>query len=221
MNKKNAGNLNGNIPKWNLNSVYASFDSPEYIRDIAALKKKLAAFLKLAQNATDLTEENLLALIHHYEAAGDLAENLGAYTEAVWTANTKDKRALAELNVVEDAKLPMGKAAVIFRKLLAGQKENVFKLAETSPKLHEYSFFLHDAIKKAAFQMDALAEDLANDLSRCGGDAWCRLHETLLSNAKAALGGTNEQKTITQLRSMAHNFERSERKAAYDAEIDA
>jgi hypothetical protein len=33
------------LPKWDLSSIYLSFDAPEYRRDLEQLPKKIAAFL--------------------------------------------------------------------------------------------------------------------------------------------------------------------------------
>ena len=110
--------------------------------------------------------ETLLALITAWEEAGSYAENLSAYAEAVYTTDTRNEQALAEINRIEALKLPLGKAAVEFRGALAREKERVLSLAGEDRRVEPYAFFLAEAIERAAFQMESGMEDLANDLCR-------------------------------------------------------
>jgi pepF/M3 family oligoendopeptidase len=170
----------------------------------------------------NLCAETLRALITAWEEAGEYAENLSAYAEAIYTTDTRNERARAEINRVEALKLPLGKAAVEFRGALASKKERVLSLAGEDSRIKPYAFFLAEMIEKAAFQMESGMEDLANDLCRSGGDAWARLHEALASTASAVWdAATGERKTVTELRALANNTDRELRRRAYEAELDA
>ncbi|AEF86649.1 oligoendopeptidase, PepF/M3 family [Treponema primitia ZAS-2] len=212
------------LPKWDLTTIYPSFDSPEYRRDLELLKGKIAAFLQLL--GTPLPESGiaaaLLALIGVYEEAGNLNENLSAYAEAIYTADTRDSRALAEINAIDAAALPLGKGAVIFRNRLAEAKDRVLKALDTEPALKPFDFFIRESLEKAAYQMSPELEDLANDLARSGGDAWGRLQEAVSSTATALWDrDTGERKTVIALRDLAHSPDRKVRERAYRAELEA
>jgi pepF/M3 family oligoendopeptidase len=220
------------LPRWDLSPIYPSFDSPEYKGDRELLGEKIAALLKALE--TPLPEAvsagALLSLIRLYEEAGGLGENLSAYAEAVYTTDTRNGRALAEINALEAEALPLGKAAVLFRSRLAERKEAVLALVESGGNpagkageaLGAYGFFIRESLEKAAFQMTADLEDLANDLARSGGEAWRRLQEAISSTASAVWDpATGERKTITSLRDLAHNPDRAIRERAYQAELAA
>ncbi|MDR2029040.1 MAG: M3 family oligoendopeptidase [Treponema sp.] len=217
------------LPRWDLRPIYPSFDSPEYREDRALLGKKIAALLKALESPLpkELSAGALLSLIRLYEEAGDIGENLSAYAEAVYTTDTRDGRALAEINALEAEALPLGKAVVLFRQRLAERKEDVLALLEpgaagAGEALRSYGFFIRESLEKAAFQMTADLEDLANDLARSGGEAWRRLQEAISSTASVLWdppGG--ERKTITSLRDLAHNPDRAIRERAYRAELAA
>ncbi|MDR2247617.1 MAG: peptidase M3, partial [Treponema sp.] len=84
-----------------MSSIYTSFDSPEYRRDLALLGEKTAAFLGLLETplpSGSALPPALIDLIGVCGEAGDLRENLSAYAEAIYTADTRDSRALAEIN---------------------------------------------------------------------------------------------------------------------------
>ncbi|MDR0553574.1 MAG: M3 family oligoendopeptidase [Treponema sp.] len=214
------------LPRWNLDSIYLSFDSSEYREDLKLLEERAAALLKQLEppfpQEPSALEEALSTLIRALEDTGDIAENLTAYAEAVYTADTRNSRALAEINAIESAALSRKKAEVIFRSRLAERRDTVRILLETSTVLEPYAFFIRESLAKAAFQMSGEMEDLANDLSRSGGDAWSRLHEAVSSTAWALWDPvTGERKTVIALRDLAHNPDRTIRERAYRAELEA
>jgi pepF/M3 family oligoendopeptidase len=213
------------VPRWDLSSIYPSFDSPEYRRDLALLAEKTAALLRLLETplpSGPALASALIRLLGVYAEAGDLRENLSAYAEAIYTADTRDSRALAEINALEAAALPLGKAAVIFRSRLAEAKGPVTDALERSPLLKPYGFFLRESLERAAYQMSSELEDLANDLARSGGDAWARLQEAVSSTATAVWDtSTGERKTVIALRDLARRADRDIRERAYRAELAA
>jgi pepF/M3 family oligoendopeptidase len=212
-----------NAPRWNLDSIYTSFDCVEYRRDCGLLKERIADFETLLSTVPqDLAAEYLLKLINAWEAAGNYAQNLSAYAEAVYTTDTQNERARAEINNIEMIKLPLGKNTVIFRSVLAARREHVLCLARTDSRIEPYAFFLSESIEKSACQMNSEMEDLANDLCRSAGDAWARLHDALSSTAVAVWDAdSGERKTVTELRAFANNSDRILRRRAYFAELEA
>ncbi|MDR0382609.1 MAG: M3 family oligoendopeptidase [Spirochaetaceae bacterium] len=216
-----------NTPEWDLSSVYPSFDSEEYRRDCGLLKERIAGLESpldglSGAEAGGIKAETLLNLISAFDAANDYAGNLSAYAEAVYTADTRNERARAEICRLDALRLPLGKNRARFRNILAANKEQVMRLATGNSGLAPYAFFLSESITKAAFQMETALEDLANDLCRSGGDAWSRLHEALASTASAVWDAeTGGRKTATELRALARNEDRETRRRAYAAEIEA
>ncbi|MDR0375183.1 MAG: M3 family oligoendopeptidase [Treponema sp.] len=210
------------LPSWNLEAIYPSFDSPEYKRDIALLEKRAALLLEALKSPPPFDVASAVSAIRAWEDAADTAETLMSYAEAVYTTDTRDSRALAEINAVAEARLPLGKATVILRNKLA-EIEDWERLFRADKTLAPYRFFIAEAARKARFQMTPELEDLANDLARSGADAWQRLYEAVSSTAGGVFDGAGDgaRKTVAQLRGMATNKDRLVREKAYKAEIDA
>jgi pepF/M3 family oligoendopeptidase len=186
------------------------------------LQERIHTLLKLLEAPLPAEAPGILKIIRVFEDAGNIEENLSAYAEAIYTANTRDCRALAEINAIEAASLPLGKGTVMFRLRLAEQKDLILRLAESDQALWPYRFFLTESIEKAGFQMSPDLEDLANDLSRSGGDAWSRLQEAVSSTAHALWDpAKGERKTVIALRDLAHSPDRRIRERAYKAELEA
>ncbi len=220
------------LPRWDLGPIYPSFDAGEYSRDCTLLEQLSASLLEelvlpFPSDAAQLAPRVLRAL-NLLEEAGDLSENLEAYANAVYTTDTGNARALAAINALEALSLPLAKAVVIFRERLAGQAESIRTLAasvvagNSLPGLSGYGFFLLEQLELASKQMPSEMEDLANDLSRSGGDAWSRLHEAITSTATALWDpSTGERKTAIELRNLAHDSDRAVRERAFRAEQEA
>ncbi|MDR2501183.1 MAG: M3 family oligoendopeptidase [Treponema sp.] len=227
--------LDGALPQWRLDSIYppaqsggGAFDSPAYQADLRLLGEEAGTFLAaLAAPLPDTPAElapSLLALIRLWEQAGDRAENLRAYTEAIYSVDTRSAQALRELNRVERLALPLGKGTVLLRKRMAEQQDLILGLLESGGVLRPYGFFIQECLAKARFQMETGLEDLANDLARSGADAWERLHGAISSTVWGlyeAVPGRLERKTVTALRDLAHDPDRSVRERAYHAELAA
>ncbi|MDR0601295.1 MAG: M3 family oligoendopeptidase, partial [Treponema sp.] len=221
------GNCSGAVlPRWSLRSVYPSFDSAEYRRDLVLLREKTARLLSLLDTPLPDKPESaapaLLALIEAADDAGRYYENLHAYTEAVYTTDTRDPGPLRETGVLEAAALPLLKARVLFKTRLLEKRELVPGCLEIDERLEPYRYFITTSLEDARFMMKEELEDLANDLARSGGDAWERLHGAVSSTASAlwdeAAGG---RKTVIALRDLAYDPDRAVREKAYRAELEA
>jgi pepF/M3 family oligoendopeptidase len=205
-----------------LASIYASFEAPEYRRDAALLAEKIQALLGLLERPLPAgpLEAAILGLIEARDEASRLAGDMHAYAEAVYTADTRDARALAELNALEEAVIPLHRAEALLKGRLLERREAV--LAALEGGLKPYRFYLLTMLEEARFQMSPEMEDLAADMSRSGGDAWGRLQGAVSSTAQALWdGATGEMKTVTALRELAHSPDRSIRERAYRAELGA
>lgn len=214
------------LPRWNLDSIYPSFDSSQYKQDKEALTQKSEALLvSLEEKIPDSAEEaagHILKLLHAYEDVGDIAENLEAYVSAVFTCNTRDKQALAEINCLEGLSLPLGKAHIMLQQRFAERRVLLEKLVETDEELKPYAFFIREALFDSEHQLPVEMEDLANDLSRSGADAWSRLHESITSTLSTVWDlDSGEVKTLNELRDLAHQADRNIRRKAYKAELKA
>ncbi|MDR0389436.1 MAG: M3 family oligoendopeptidase [Spirochaetaceae bacterium] len=214
------------LPRWDLKSIYPSFDDASYIRDKELLSRETQRFIDLLGEPLPLDKEAALpllrAMLDACEKTGDLAENLRAYAEAVYTCDTSDLQALNEINALETLVLPLNRALVLFRKHLAERESLIHSLLKEKAELGAQGFFIREAMQKAKYQMEEELEDLANDLCRSGGDAWSRLREAISSSLSVLWDKeSGEKKTVNALRELAFHPERSVREKAYKAELEA
>jgi pepF/M3 family oligoendopeptidase len=206
---------------WDLNSVYPSMDSGEYHRDrdeLVSLSAQVVQILENDSNRSDPPGKWFPGVIEKLNRLSDLSENLSSYTYAVWSTDTSDEKAQRELDNLESRSLAVKDALVRFRALLPGLSGD-WETLLADPAVSGYRFWLNEQLFLASRQMSPPEEGLATDLQRCGGDAWDRLHSKLSSElSRDWVGG---KKTVTQLRAMAFDPDRSVRRNAWQEETAA
>lgn len=212
------------LPRWNLDPIYPGFDAPEYRKDkeeLGRLSGALLDHMKTVPQGAGLAPWLREALKLETEA-GSLEETLGSYAYTRYSTATTDPKALAELNLLEEMRLPLKRAGVLFRNALSARKDEVEALIASDSGIGEYAFHLREEILWASRQMSPELEDLAEDLNRAGGDAWGRLQEQVSSTAAMVWDeATGERKTTVQLRALASDPDRAIREKAWDLELKA
>ena len=212
------------LPRWDLVPIYPGFESQEYQKDKEELERVSGVLLdhmRAAPSGADFALW-LREALKLETAAGALEETLGSYAYTRYSTATTDSKALAELNRLEELGLPLKRAGVLFRNVLASRKGDVESLVRSDPGIAEYAFHLREEILWASRQMSPELEDLAEDLNRAGGDAWGRLQEQVSSTAAMVWDeATGERKTTVQLRALATDPDRAVREKAWDLELKA
>jgi len=227
MNSRTQNGLNkkSELPEWNLTNIYPSLDSKEYDNDLRRFTEQLSKLEETLKNSPKNGKSPVSWLKNYIDKANtvfDLLENLEAYTYTIYSANSYNKRALERINELESISLPLAGIRVNFRNKLAQFKRLLSTDLLTSNALDDYSFYIHEQLLLSEKQMTEKEEDLANDLNRAGADAWSRLHEVVSSQLKITWDPeTGEKKTVTELRALAHNPDRTIREKAYKLELSA
>jgi pepF/M3 family oligoendopeptidase len=222
------------LPLWDLSPVFPSLDSKEYAEAKARMTVLSAEFLSHLESSQPAggaaaSGDWLVGALELEDACGSLYETLSAYAYAVFSTDTGNARALAEINSVEDQGLPLKRAEVLFRNALAANRTGVEALLSADARIAPFAFHLREELFWQSRQMPAELEELAADLQRSGGDAWGRLQESITSTASAPwprsddvreAGAASGRKTLVELRNLAYDSDRSVRETAYRAELD-
>jgi pepF/M3 family oligoendopeptidase len=223
-------------PRWNLDSVFPGFDSPEYSRAKARLGELAASCVAHMDNAPlpscadcgpspiqkKKFETWLEAALSLEDESDILSRTLSSYCYAIYSTNTGDKRAMNEINAVDEIALPFAKAEVLFLNALAAHEDEVRELIAANPEIGKFKFYLEDALFWQKKQMSAAEEDLAADLARSGADAWGRLQEQLTSTVDVLWDEkTGERKTLVELRALAYDKDAGIREKAFVKELEA
>ena len=225
------------LPRWNLQNIYPSLNSKEYKTDIELFKNLLRELklqiekitskeLEREEKALYWLKSSLILLDKTY----DLKQNLETYAYLIYSTNSYNKLAIEKINLIESISIPLNRIIVTFRNFLKKLDETLAKsgkgglekLTSDDSFLKDYTFFLKEQLFFSKKQMSPTEEELAGDLARAGADAWARLQEVISSQLKVVWNETTgEEKTVTQLRALAHDPDRDTRKKAYYKELEA
>ncbi len=210
------------VPRWSLDSVFPGFDSTLFTdtkKRLTLLAEEISLHLASVPADTSLFDAWLLRALGLENESAVVSGTLGSYCSAVYTVNTADTRALAEINAVEELCVPFSRLSVLFRNLLAARRNKVLSAVRNNALLAPYAFYFEESLFLQTRQMSEQEEDLASDLARSGADAWGRLQEQLTSSAEIVWDeSTGETKTLTALRSLAFDPDRSVRRKAFEKE---
>jgi len=212
------------IPVWDTSSLYQGFSDPRYAADQASLTKAATKILKILKRFPEAKKERkeaLARMVHLFDKASVLAEQLGSYTYMLYSVNTRDEEAGRQMNANQELLLPLQDAEVKFRAAWAGSGISTGKLLQAFPDLEPHRLALDEARFLAGHQLSAAEENLAADLARSGADAWGRLHSSLSSTLTAVWDAKKTTKTVTELRQLAYSAVRADRKKAFDLEKSA
>src|SRR6056297_1617544 len=222
--KGDRGMKTENLPKWNLADLYDGVESREY----TALKQELIELTdRFAEEARNGSLRNtypagwLQGCLELYNRLGDSYEELDAFVSMWYTTSTTDQAALAELNSLEELGLGVQAAEVSFKNSVAEIADRLPEIFKAKPALAEYRFFLEEQLFFQQHQMSEKEESLAADLMRSGGNAWGRLFQAVSSTAAVDWEELGRKKTVTELRGMAFDPDRSVRNRAWLKELEA
>jgi len=200
--------------------MYSGFESEGYKKDKQELSDTLVRLEKRLENNAlweDSGLQPLEEILPLLNKAHDLYENLESYTYCLYSVDTADTRALNALNALEEQSVPFTGVLVRFRNRLA-ETGTTEKEWQNSGILCDYIYYLQKSVEEQNYQLSPGEEDLAADLSRSGGSAWSRLHNTISSSLKTDWN-RSESRTVTQLRLMASDPDREIRKMAWEKEL--
>ena len=195
---------NEKLPKWDLESIYPSVTSPLFEDDINAIYQKAE---ELKSKSAD-KNSSILSILSLYDEMADIVENVGSYVYTSFSVNTTDRDVLAAMGKAEKAQTAASDASTVMVHYLS-QRTDEF----SSPELEPYALFLKEVKTEAEHMMSLEEEALANEMLQVSASAWSRLQESVTASIH------DGDKTLTQLRGLAMDSDRSVRKDAYEREV--
>ena len=206
---------------WDLSKLYASFDAPEFLNDIEALKQTAEEAVTQARNM-EVSVPALEAAIHVNEKAATLATKTMSFAQLTLSADANCEPAMAAyarllptMNRLEEA------TSALSAKL--GPVENLDELIGQSDLLKAHAFLLRRLRENAKHVIDPALEPVVLKMQTTGGNAWEQLRDQLDGNHMMDVTIDMETRTLplSAVRGMANSPDADVRKAAYEAELAA
>lgn len=218
--------------RWNLDSLYTSFESKEYENDLKELdtridelnnwtevKLKNSLVKELDSGEADVRiREYLDSFIH----ISKLYSGLFSYAELIFSVDASDTAAKRYAEIME-RKLPeINRSAVVFARWIS-EIDSLDSILINSGLLKDHRFYLIEKIQNSSYLLSDDEELLAAKLKNTGSSAWSQLWNTLTSTVKVAMEVDGEEKELPLpvVRNMAYSGEKAVRERAFRAEIAA
>lgn len=209
---------------WNLESIYPSFESAEYledIQDIERLIEKLNADCDLwATSANPL--KALEAALEDFNTVYEKIGTTLGYASLKFEANTSDTVAIAHYEKGEKRITDLTRPDVKLTRFIGGLP-NLEDLIAKSDALKEHAFYLKRQAERFKYMLSDEEEILIAKLMTTGSSSWSMLQSKLTSKLKVTVnyGDKEEIITLSEVRALAHEGDVLVRKAAYEAELAA
>lgn len=211
--------------RWNLDSLYTSFDSKKFEKDYENLIKEIElAKVWAAANLSDSNSpiEKLEYFINKQNYINDLYWSLFAYSVLIFRADTKNKRAIQMREDLQQKKSEFLKSTTAFEKWTRSL-QNLKELISESKLLEEHSFYLNNIAEGSKYSLSEKEEVAIAIMKSTGSNAWNRLYSQLTSSLLIDINvdGKNKKLTLPVINRMLSDKDEETRKNAYLSRIKA
>jgi len=203
--------------EWDLSPLFSGTDDPKFTEAMEALRRTVRDYNAFAA-ALDAAAPG--ATLHRAleleERLTELAMPLFHYVVLRSSVNTQDAEAVSCEGRLQRLMSDTSAANAAVQAYI-GRVQDLDAVIDADPFLAEYRFLLHERRQRAKYTLEEKVEEVLAKLDLSGGSAWGNLQAYLTSIVTEDYRG--EQRTLTELRSLAYDADPAVRKDAYDAEL--
>ena len=216
--------------KWNLDTLYTSFESDDFLNDIKEMDTNINELNKWAEkelNKPAALQGNpaeigniIRKYLDSYINIRKLYSALSSYAELTFSVDASNYTAKKYTEILEQKLPEITKASVQFTRWLSLVK-NIDKVLKNSGLLKEHSFYLKEISNNSKYLLTDKEEILAARLKNTGSNGWSQLWNVLTSTVKVdiEIDGEKKELPLPVIRNMANEADASTRKKAFNAEI--
>jgi len=211
--------------RWNLDKLYTSFESKEYVEDLEKLDELIKDFtdwseknLNLPEDAANKIETYLNKLINLTNVFTKLI-SFASLTSAV---DAKNESALKYLDKLQMKYAETTKSFYQFKRFIASI-ESLDEIIESSQFLKEHRFYLNEIKLSTKYMLSQEEEVLISKMKNTGSKAWAKLQNMVTSTllVDIEMDGELKKLPLPVVRNMAYSADKTLRKKAYEAELES
>lgn len=211
--------------RWNLERLYTSFESQEYMDDFKKLEEKISELGKWADDNLDTRDEAAKKMedyINYSSKISNLFIKLRGFANLSSSVDARDEVALREMDKLVVKISETTKAEVQFKKFIK-EIDNLEEIINSSELLKEHEFHLKQIKLNTKYMLSEEEEILISKMSNTGSDAWSNLQDKVTSTLMVDihLDGKDQSLPLPVVRNLAYNKDANTRKTAYEAELEA
>ena len=209
-------------PRWDLSSIYKSFEGDDFKSDMAlinSLKAELNELLASNLFSTDFPQW-VAAFIEKSNKLQSISGSLYAYVYSAYSVDTTNSQLINQISYIENEFIDIEqvnlKFSTAFSQFVNNNPQSLTDLYTSYPQLKEYSYIFEETIALNKHNMKPELEELVDQLNLSGAESFSRLQEQIISTLK----DSETNKSFNQLRNDAYDKDRSIRKSSFEKEIE-
>ena len=206
----------GNLPDWNLDDLYTSPTSNEFINDMSQVQTACADFAKAYEGRlADLDAAGMLACVHAYEAIEITAGRLMSFAGLRYYQNTMDSDRAKFMADAQDKittfTTPMVFFSLEFNRL---DEAHLSALIAANADLARYKPVFDRMRAMRPYQLSDELEKFLHDQSTVGSAAWNRLFDETMAGLMFSVAGEDEDLSLEATLNLLTDADRAKREAA-------
>ena len=210
--------------RWNLDDLYTSFESAEFLADFESVKQDVADFGKWAEENFANTNNATSKLETYINKINNSATRQKLFSYAFLNRAVDESNAFAKkyMDLLRVMQAELTKPVVLFKKFVS-KIENLDSLIESSALLKEHEFVLKEVLEQNKYLLSEKEEIVIAKLKNTGSSAWTDMKDQLLATMKIpiTIEGKEQILPLPAVRNLAHDANAETRKSAYFTELAA
>ena len=219
------------LPHWDLSVVYPGLDSPAFeagfeettgaIAELATSFDRLGIQAQPPTLVDDVIVQAFDVAASHFNRVLESFATLSAYIAGFVSTDSRDEQAQARQNELRRHSVQLSTLSTRFTAWLGSI--DVEALIPRSAIASDHAYILRKAKQQATHLMTPAEEEVAAELSVTGSSSWAKLYNTYTSQlaVPVELDGEKKELPMSAVRNLAYDPDRSVRRRAYEAELEA
>lgn len=211
--------------RWSLDSLYTSFESEDFQKDMSQCMDMIKTIATWAENNLQdkaLPKEKLEYYINMTTELEFKYGRLMSFANLSLSVDAKNEKALQVIERLQNSHTELTKPKVNFMSWL-GSLENLDDIISSSELLKEHNFYLSEIAEANKYTLSEKEEIILAKMSNTGADSWAKLQQKLSSTllVDIHIDGEIKKLPLPVVRNMAYDKDANLRKSAYEAELKA
>lgn len=210
--------------KWNLNDIYFSIDSNEFINDYNAYPQQISSLNTWTNDNLTDTDNTPKKLEEYIILKNRLAyyDKLFLYLNLLLSTDTTNQKAIKQLDKLENIAADATYHETLFMSFIKSIN-NLDEIIPQSAVLQAHSYYLQEQKKYSQYLLSPSEENIISKLKTTGSMLWQKQWEQLSSTLSVDINIDGEDKTLplSEIRNYAYSSDGELRKNAYEAELKA
>jgi pepF/M3 family oligoendopeptidase len=211
--------------RWNLDKLYTSFESKEYVEDLEKLDELIKDFTDWAEKNLNLPEDaanKIETYLNKFINLTNVFTKLISFASLTSAVDAKNELALKYLDKLQMKYAETTKSFYQFKRFIASI-EALDEIIESSQFLKDHRFYLNEIKLSTKYMLSQEEEVLISKMKNTGSKAWAKLQNMVTSTllVDIEMDGELKKLPLPVVRNMAYSADKTLRKKAYEAELES